>query len=124
MELERIFDYYIKFNKQEGNEVGIKVLRSHKALLTSLIEEGIIKQPSLKPTSLETKVGSVVKQLRLEQGKSLRQISLEAGVSQNHLWRIEQFLSSPTERVIKKLAAAFDIPISFLFGETPSINNK
>lgn len=37
MEMERIFDRYIKFNKQEGNEVGIKVLRSHKALLTNFL---------------------------------------------------------------------------------------
>lgn len=128
MEMERIFDRYIKFNKQEGNKIVVKVLRSHKALLISLIEEGIIKEPSLKSTSnsisSEARVGSVIQQLRSGQRKSIRQVAQEARVSPNHLWRIEQLLSSPTEGIIRKLAQYFDVPISFLFGEVSSTSNQ
>src|SRR5882672_3839391 len=69
-------------------------------------------------------IGSIVHQLRLHQDMSLAELANCSGVSKIHLSRIERLHSSPTEDIIRRLAAAFHIPVSVLFGEQPFLPHQ
>ena len=76
----------------------------------------MINKKSAVP-DMSLSVGSVVRQLRTRQALSLAELANRSGVSKIHLSRLERLRSNPTEEVIRRLAAAFGLPVSVLFGE-------
>lgn len=68
---------------------------------------------------VENSVGLQARKIRQQRGETLEQVSERAGLSLNQLSRIERGESNPTERTIRTLAKALEVPVSFLFGEIP-----
>jgi len=65
-------------------------------------------------------VGSRLKQLREERGKSMRQLARLSGLSTNALSMIERGRTSPSVSTLYKLAEALEVPITAFFRPEPS----
>lgn len=65
-------------------------------------------------------VGSRLKQLREERGKSMRQLARLSGLSTNALSMIERGRTSPSVSTLYKLAEALEVPITAFFRSEPS----
>ena len=62
-------------------------------------------------------VGRNISRLRIEKGMTQKQLSLAAGISPASIHYIEREENSPTERTLKKLAAALGVSVVELLGE-------
>lgn len=68
---------------------------------------------------LTVDVGSRLRELRLERGKSMRSVARDSGLSTNALSMIERGRTSPSVSTLNKIAAALDIPITAFFRIEP-----
>lgn len=62
-------------------------------------------------------IGEKIKALRLANRITLNELSQKSGVSKSLLSQIERNISIPTVTTLQKIANAFGIPISRMFGE-------
>ncbi len=60
-------------------------------------------------------VGSRLRQLRMERGKSMRSLARASGLSTNALSMIERSRTSPSVSTLYKLAEALEVPITAFF---------
>jgi transcriptional regulator with XRE-family HTH domain len=68
-------------------------------------------------TDLERRVASRLKDLRAERGLTLDELAERSGVSRSMISLIERAESSPTARVLDKLAASLGVTLASLFAE-------
>lgn len=64
-------------------------------------------------------VGSRLRQLRQERGKSMRALARASGLSTNALSMIERARTSPSVSTLYKIAEALEVPITAFFREEP-----
>jgi transcriptional regulator with XRE-family HTH domain len=64
-------------------------------------------------------VGSRLRQLRLERGKSMRALARDSGLSTNALSMIERGRTSPSVSTLYKLSDALEVPITAFFRLEP-----
>jgi transcriptional regulator with XRE-family HTH domain len=64
-------------------------------------------------------VGSRLRQLRSERGKSMRALARDSGLSTNALSMIERGRTSPSVSTLYKLAEALEVPITAFFRMEP-----
>jgi len=64
-------------------------------------------------------VGSRLRQLRQERGKSMRALARDSGLSTNALSMIERGRTSPSVSTLYKIAEALDVPITAFFRLEP-----
>lgn len=69
---------------------------------------------------LRTIDGEELQRLRKSQGKSLRQLGLESGISYIAISHIEQGIRTPRHRTLKAIVDALGVEIQALTTETPS----
>lgn len=65
-------------------------------------------------------VGSRLRQLRQERGKSMRALARDSGLSTNALSMIERARTSPSVSTLYKIAEALEVPITAFFREEPA----
>ena len=65
-------------------------------------------------------VGTRLRQLRQERGKSMRALARDSGLSTNALSMIERGLSSPSVSTLYKISGGLHIPITAFFWEEPA----
>jgi transcriptional regulator with XRE-family HTH domain len=58
---------------------------------------------------------AVTWQLRLEQGRTRRDVAAQACISPDHLKRLERGIARPSVGCLTRLAAALDVPVGSLF---------
>lgn len=63
--------------------------------------------------------GEAVRGRRLARGLSQERLAERAGVSVEHVARVERGEKSPSLRVARSLAAALDVPLADLLTEAP-----
>jgi transcriptional regulator with XRE-family HTH domain len=68
---------------------------------------------------LSIDVGSRLRQLRQERGKSMRALARASGLSTNALSMIERARTSPSVSTLYKIADALEVPITAFFREEP-----
>jgi len=68
---------------------------------------------------LTVDVGSRLRQLRTERGKSMRSLARDSGLSTNALSMIERGRASPSVSTLYKLADALEVPITAFFRLEP-----
>lgn len=68
---------------------------------------------------LTVDVGSRLRQLRQERGKSMRSLARASGLSTNALSMIERSKTSPSVSTLYKIAEALDVPITAFFRLEP-----
>jgi transcriptional regulator with XRE-family HTH domain len=68
---------------------------------------------------LTVDVGSRLRQLRTERGKSMRSLARDSGLSTNALSMIERGRTSPSVSTLYKLADALEVPITAFFRLEP-----
>src|SRR6185312_5845674 len=65
-------------------------------------------------------LGALLKQLRIKNNRSLQDVADAVGASKAHIWEIERGGSkNPTMDLLNRLAAYFEVSVSYLVGETP-----
>jgi transcriptional regulator with XRE-family HTH domain len=64
-------------------------------------------------------VGECVRELRLRRGWGVLPLARRAGISKAYMIKLEKGEANPSEDVIKRLAAALDVPAAVLLGEVP-----
>jgi len=65
-------------------------------------------------------VGTRLRQLRQERGKSMRALARDSGLSTNALSMIERGLSSPSVSTLYKISGGLHVPITAFFREEPA----
>ena len=65
-------------------------------------------------------VGTRLRQLRQERGKSMRALARDSGLSTNALSMIERGLSSPSVSTLYKISGGLRVPITAFFREEPA----
>jgi len=65
-------------------------------------------------------VGTRLRQLRQERGKSMRALARDSGLSTNALSMIERGLSSPSVSTLYKISGGLQVPITAFFREEPA----
>src|SRR5512147_2457994 len=68
---------------------------------------------------LTVDVGTRLRQLRTERGKSMRSLARDSGLSTNALSMIERGRTSPSVSTLHKLAEALEVPITAFFRLEP-----
>lgn len=101
---------------QPGYNVNICCIRSGIALQG---EEDVFKMDKYDNTVLTIDVGSRLRQLRQERGKSMRALARASGLSTNALSMIERARTSPSVSTLYKIADALDVPITAFFRLEP-----
>lgn len=66
-------------------------------------------------SDIAKQLGQRIRELRTQRHMSQEELSFKAGISPAHLGQIERALKNPTVDTLAKIAAALDIPISYLF---------
>jgi transcriptional regulator with XRE-family HTH domain len=69
--------------------------------------------------AISVDVGSKLKEMREEQGLSIRELARRSGISANALSMIERGRTSPSVSTLYKVASALNVPITTLFQSTP-----
>lgn len=64
------------------------------------------------------KIGSILKDLRLEKGVTLEEVAQSIGSTRSLLSKYERGVSEPGLRQLKKLADYYDVTLDYLFGFT------
>ncbi len=73
------------------------------------------------PTDLASVVARRVAELRRQRQWSLELLAKQSGVSRAMLWQVEQGRSAPTLKVLSRIAASLDVPLTaLLHGERAS----
>lgn len=72
---------------------------------------------SVENKILTVEVGTRLRELRQERGKSMRAVARESGLSTNALSMIERGKTSPSVSTLNKIARAMEIPITAFFRE-------
>ena len=73
--------------------------------------------------ALSVDVGSRLRELRTERGKSMRALARLSGLSTNALSMIERGKTSPSVSTLHKLAEALEVPITAFFRIEPPLKN-
>ena len=71
--------------------------------------------PAITQPSTEVNVGTRLRELRAEQGISIRGLAEKSGLNVNTLSLIENSKSSPSVSTLQQIAAALDVPIAAFF---------
>lgn len=67
-------------------------------------------------------IGAKLKQRRMKKGWSLQQVADEVGVSKAHVYELElNKVKNPSVEILKKLAALFEMPLSFFLDDDEDI---
>jgi transcriptional regulator with XRE-family HTH domain len=66
-------------------------------------------------SNIDQRIGSRVRELRVEQGLSLDALAMKSRVSRSMIWGVERGQKSPTAVVLDKLAAALGVSLGSLF---------
>jgi transcriptional regulator with XRE-family HTH domain len=74
---------------------------------------------NLENEILTIDVGSRLRQLRQERGKSMRALARASGLSTNALSMIERSRTSPSVSTLYKIADALEVPITAFFRLEP-----
>lgn len=74
--------------------------------------------PKIKDTSLlKADLGRMLRSLREQQCKTLKEVAETAHISVPYLCQLEHGGSSPSSGVIRDLAKSLDVPVNYLLGE-------
>jgi transcriptional regulator with XRE-family HTH domain len=68
-------------------------------------------------TVLRERIGEVLREVRMRQGRTLRQISNEAQVSLGYISEIERGQKEPSSELLAAVCAALDVPLSVILLE-------
>jgi transcriptional regulator with XRE-family HTH domain len=68
-------------------------------------------------TVLRERIGEVLREVRMRQGRTLRQISNEAQVSLGYISEIERGQKEPSSELLAAICAALDVPLSVILLE-------
>ncbi len=63
----------------------------------------------------DAELGATIRRLRDERGFSLKEVAMRSGLTQSFLSQVERNLTSPSVASLRKVAQAFDVPLSALF---------
>ncbi|WP_353963433.1 helix-turn-helix transcriptional regulator [Streptomyces mirabilis] len=66
-------------------------------------------------------ISKEIKRLRTERQMTQRQLARAVDVGELAVYRWERGIRQPTTANIQRLAGAFDVPITVLFGDTSSV---
>jgi len=69
---------------------------------------------------LRERIGEVLREVRMRQGRTLRQISQQAQVSLGYISEIERGQKEPSSELLAAICAALDVPLSVLLLEVSS----
>lgn len=70
---------------------------------------------TMLPDKTDLVVGNRIRQLRKARGLSLKEVALKAGISGSFISQLERGISSPSVRVLARLADALDVGIAEMF---------
>jgi transcriptional regulator with XRE-family HTH domain len=62
-------------------------------------------------------IGQKINQLRVEKKLSMRELGEKIGITHSHISKLESGINSPSVELLEKLAAFFNIDISYFFSE-------
>jgi transcriptional regulator with XRE-family HTH domain len=68
-------------------------------------------------TVLRERIGEVLREVRMRQGRTLRQISNQAQVSLGYISEIERGQKEPSSELLAAICAALDVPLSVILLE-------
>ncbi len=71
-------------------------------------------------TMLRERIGEVLREVRMRQGRTLRQISQQAQVSLGYISEIERGQKEPSSELLAAICSALDVPLSVLLLEVSS----
>lgn len=71
-------------------------------------------------TMLRERIGEVLREVRMRQGRTLRQISQQAQVSLGYISEIERGQKEPSSELLAAICAALDVPLSVVLLEVSS----
>jgi len=69
---------------------------------------------------LRERIGEVLREVRMRQGRTLRQISQQAQVSLGYISEIERGQKEPSSELLAAICSALDVPLSVLLLEVSS----
>jgi transcriptional regulator with XRE-family HTH domain len=69
---------------------------------------------------IRERIGEVLREVRMRQGRTLRQISQQAQVSLGYISEIERGQKEPSSELLAAICAALDVPLSVLLLEVSS----
>jgi transcriptional regulator with XRE-family HTH domain len=73
------------------------------------------KDISQKLIDLQIEIGEKINKLRTDKKLSMRELGEKLGVSHAHISKLESGINSPSMELLNKLAAFFDIDITYFF---------
>ncbi|HYJ68901.1 MAG TPA: helix-turn-helix transcriptional regulator [Nocardioidaceae bacterium] len=68
-------------------------------------------------TMLRERIGGVLREVRMRQGRTLRQVSNEAQVSLGYISEIERGQKEPSSELLAAICSALDVPLSVILLE-------
>ncbi len=71
-------------------------------------------------TMLRERIGEVLREVRMRQGRTLRQVSQQAQVSLGYISEIERGQKEPSSELLAAICAALDVPLSVVLLEVSS----
>jgi len=69
---------------------------------------------------LRERIGEVLREVRMRQGRTLRQVSQQAQVSLGYISEIERGQKEPSSELLAAICSALDVPLSVLLLEVSS----
>lgn len=71
-------------------------------------------------TMLRERIGEVLREVRMRQGRTLRQVSQQAQVSLGYISEIERGQKEPSSELLAAICAALEVPLSAVLLEVSS----
>src|SRR5262245_14683401 len=71
-------------------------------------------------TMLRERIGEVLREVRMRQGRTLRQVSQQAQVSLGYISEIERGQKEPSSELLAAICTALDVPLSVVLLEVSS----
>lgn len=68
-------------------------------------------------TMLRERIGEVLREVRMRQGRTLREVSTQAQVSLGYISEIERGQKEPSSELLAAICAAMDVPLSVILLE-------
>jgi transcriptional regulator with XRE-family HTH domain len=68
-----------------------------------------------KLIALQIEIGEKINKLRTDKKMSMRELGEKLGISHAHISKLESGINAPSIELLKKLAAFFDIDITYFF---------
>lgn len=68
-------------------------------------------------TMLRERIGAVLREVRMRQGRTLREVSNEAQVSLGYISEIERGQKEPSSELLAAICAALEVPLSVILLE-------